>query len=277
MTAVRNRCAKTLKAIESLATLSAECDVEMSIVVVDDGSTDNTAPALREHFPEVIIVSGSGDLYWAGAMRLGYETAVSGLSFDGLLVFNDDIELVPDALRSVVDASYALTLEGQSAHVITGAFLAKSAPVVTYGGFIRLPGWNPLKLRHASPSGALQQVETLNMNFALIRREAINLIGFFPTYFRHNGADLDFGLRLTKAGGTVWLAPRVVGHCDRNSEMGTHVDSEISLRARLRYVFGPKGEPFLQRLKFSYQHGGFWWPLVWISPYVTAIFGRRIM
>ncbi len=45
-------------------------------VVIDDGSTDGTADAIRRKHPEIHIISGDGNLWWTGAIVLGMRFAI---------------------------------------------------------------------------------------------------------------------------------------------------------------------------------------------------------
>ena len=65
--ACHNRRAKTLACLEALASQTAPC--RLRIVLFDDGSTDGTAAAVRRAHPQVDILPGTGDAYWAGGMR----------------------------------------------------------------------------------------------------------------------------------------------------------------------------------------------------------------
>jgi GT2 family glycosyltransferase len=65
------------------------CDVE--ICVVDDNSSDGTYEAISAQFPKTKVLTGSGELFWAGAMRLGWQGYVQNRNPDYLLVYNDDI------------------------------------------------------------------------------------------------------------------------------------------------------------------------------------------
>ena len=67
-----NRRELTLRALRTVVdqTLSAAC--HLHICVVDDGSTDRTAECVRAVFPDVVLLRGTSDLYWASGTRYGY-------------------------------------------------------------------------------------------------------------------------------------------------------------------------------------------------------------
>ena len=100
-----NRREKTLSALNDLYAQELPESVNVEHVLVDDGSTDGTAAAVAERFPDVEIVPGAGKLFWAGGMRYGWEQAVRGKMFDYLLVYNDDVRLETSALQQLLETS----------------------------------------------------------------------------------------------------------------------------------------------------------------------------
>ena len=59
--------------------------IALSVFVTDDGCTDGTANAIREKFPSegIHVIQGDGNLFWAGGMRLAWQTAIdSGTPWD---------------------------------------------------------------------------------------------------------------------------------------------------------------------------------------------------
>jgi GT2 family glycosyltransferase len=72
------------------------------LVIVDDGSTDGSSEHLRRHHPEVVLLRGDGNLWWAGATNLGIAWALEQ-GFDFVLTYNDDQICSPDLLGKLVD------------------------------------------------------------------------------------------------------------------------------------------------------------------------------
>src|SRR5574343_1009849 len=91
-----NRCDQTLLALEALAGAVGKA-AQLIVVLVDDGSTDGTADRVRRNYPDVHVVTGSGNLFWNGGMRLAWQSA---LPFEPsfFLWLNDDTVLRAGAI-----------------------------------------------------------------------------------------------------------------------------------------------------------------------------------
>jgi GT2 family glycosyltransferase len=91
-----NRVDKTLKCLCQLFANDLT-DISLSVYLVDDGSTDGTAKAVSENFPEVNVIQSDGGLFWNKGMHLAFSNAMQK-DYDAFLMFNDDTMLQSDAI-----------------------------------------------------------------------------------------------------------------------------------------------------------------------------------
>ncbi len=92
---VRNRLKTTLRFLQTVDALEIPDGMELDVLVIDDGSTDGTAEAIRREHPRMILDEQDGSLYWSGAIQRGLEIARSG-DYAFVWLLNDDIELEKD-------------------------------------------------------------------------------------------------------------------------------------------------------------------------------------
>ncbi|HEX5856031.1 MAG TPA: glycosyltransferase, partial [Thermoanaerobaculia bacterium] len=85
---VHNRRDTTLRWLRALSRVDRD-GIDFACIVVDDGSTDGTAGAIRSEFPGVEIVPGDGTLWYTAGTNRGFEAALAR-GPDYVLAMNDD-------------------------------------------------------------------------------------------------------------------------------------------------------------------------------------------
>ena len=267
-----NRRELTLLSLASLFAQEGLDEHPLTVFLVDDGSTDGTAETVATHFPQVRLLRGSGSLFWNGGMRKAFETAMRE-DFDAYLWFNDDSQLFPDALHRVVKITEEALLHGKGA-IVTGSMRSKRTGKRSYGGRRRRASGLHVHFDAVEPS--LEEpisCDTVNGNFTLISRSVVQELGNLDPVFTHQLGDFDYGLRATKAGFDVLLAPGFCGECEDNSMERTWRDKNASLQQRWKHLMSPKGAPPREWLHYTRRHFGWRWPIYAASPYIKALFG----
>lgn len=244
-----NRREKSIRSVRQLLAQAIACEVGLTVMVVDNQSTDGTPAALRSLSSNVCVISTPTDMYWSESMQFGFQQ-IDFTSFDAVLAFNDDVDFDDSALTQLI-AKFVQAHKDISGKVVVVASFRSNASdgVVTYGGFKRHSILRPW-LRRVLPGDALVQIDTCNMNSVLISRECIEDFGFPDGPYRHSALDFDYGLKITRMGGAVILAPGVYGVCERNSISGTWRDPRKPLSERWQLMRQPKGRPLLERWWF---------------------------
>ena len=230
-----NRRDTTLACLKALYQQNATFDVYL----VDDGSFDSTTDAVNSHYPKVNVIKGSGDLFWAGGMRLAFAEAMK-YGYDYYLWLNDDTLLKPQALNDLLNVYDSLVNRGYSNSIVVGSTRDADTGEPTYGGAVQSKLWYTKKFEFVEPGQTSQKCDTFLGNCVLIPDLVATKLGNIDKAFVHTMGDLDYGLRAGKLGCSIWTAPGFVGTCSRNSMSGTWADTNLSLYKRLKKAFQPK-------------------------------------
>ena len=96
---------------------------------------------------------------------------------------------------------------------------------------------------HSSCSSlsSLQPCDLANWNCFLIDSYTLEKVGLIDNYYSHGYGDYDYSLMMKRAGIPIFVAPEVIGECDRNSRKGTFQDGKLSRKHRFNLFFSPKG------------------------------------
>ena len=83
---------------------------------------------------------------------------------------------------------------------------------------------------------------------------------------------MDFGLRLSKAGGSVWLTKKSIGWCNRNDSQLSDPKNKCSIKENFKKITNVKGEPVAVRFFYYREHGGPLWIILFLGIYLRLIF-----
>ncbi len=267
--ASHNRKCKTRNCLLSIYNQSFKANKQITIFLVDDGSTDSTSDLISKEFPQVRIILGNGSLFWNRAMCIAFAEALKE-NFDYYIWINDDIIIYPDAFKRM----FACAEATHNQAIIVGSLFDPEQRKVSYGGVKRCSKWHPFKYSLIKPSDSLTEVHTMNGNLVLIPATIAQKVGNLDKQFTHGIGDFDYGLRARQLGYNVILAPQYYGTCSKNSLKDTWADTSLSRKRRWDLVKQPKGLPPKEWRVFSRRHAGRAWPIFYIFPYLRILLGR---
>lgn len=89
----------TAQCIDSLNRITRK---DFSIIVVDNGSHDNSGQQLKEKFPHILFIEAGSNLGFTGGNNLGLAYSIKE-QFQYSLLLNNDTEVAPDFLNLLTD------------------------------------------------------------------------------------------------------------------------------------------------------------------------------
>lgn len=211
---VFNRLHFTKHCIDSLLTQHYK---HYTIIVVNDGSTDNTADYIRSKYKDVILLQGSGNLWWTGATNMGVEKALelSTAAGDFILTLNNDLEVNEHYLESLVAAAQ----KNQPALIGSVSVDINKIEKVHFAGTLwsaTTAKYRPAVSKKLSYSELLKMGETIHTDLlpgrgVLIPINVFREIGLYDfASFPHYMADEDFAVRAKKPGYKLLVATKAV-------------------------------------------------------------------
>jgi GT2 family glycosyltransferase len=175
----------------------------ISIIVSDDGSRDGTEQWIRENYPQVIVLKGTGNLWYSGSMNLGIRYALKELQVDFIMVWENDIYPVDnyfENLQSIIEK-----WDGNS--IICSKLYYRVQPNIIFGiggTFDPRTGFRSL-IGRKEPDGPhyekIMEVDWFLGQGVLIHKNILEKVGLFDEVnFPQYHADVDYGVRAKKAG-----------------------------------------------------------------------------
>jgi GT2 family glycosyltransferase len=207
---------------DSVRSLARQTHPDLSIVVVDNGSTDDSIQVLdrlrREIGRPLVVLRNATNLGFAGGVNTGIRHAMAA-GFEFTALFNNDAVAEPDWLAHLV----AALAERPDAGIATSRLLmADGKTVDSTGDFlsvwgIAFPRDRDQPAEPVRPSG---YVFSASGGASLYRATLFERIGLFDEAFFAYFEDVDIAFRAQLAGLRVFYCSDAVAYHDQGSTSG---------------------------------------------------------
>lgn len=273
---VHNRRSETLRCLRSIGRAERN-GFNLHTIVVDDGSTDGTADAVRTEFPDVEIVTGDGSLWYTAGTNRGLTAALKH-DPDYILGANNDQVFDSQCIANMVDCAErhprsvvgALLLDWETPHKL----FQVSPQFELLGGGFRHWYKQTVWTVPAKP----WRVELIVGNCVLYPAAAVREVGLMDEKKLVQYGDAEYTPRMLRRGWQLLIEPRARVFCKPNDPVSGFRNLTASEKVR-QLLFAPTG-PYSLRRRLYMNLGGARNPFVGLLAvpifFVRLALGRNI-
>ena len=219
------------KTLACLSELMDSVDIRFNILVWDNGSQDATLEAVRQNFPNVLTHCSESNLGVAGGRNASAQMAIHELGATHILFLDNDILVEPGFVGALYEPFEANPQMGQTQAKLR---FMHDRSLINDGGGARIS----FVFWRVKPVGFGEQDKgqydaprpCISCGGAMMVRADVfqQLQGFDPLFGPFGPEDLDFSLRLQKAGYKAMYIPKAVGYHQVSHTFGEGYSEEYA-------------------------------------------------
>ncbi len=249
-----NNWRDTNECLSSLTQLNYD---DWKVIVIDNGSTDNSVSRIRNRFPEVDIMELGENLGYAKGNNAGIRVALER-GADYVWLLNNDTTVEAHALRALVERAESDPKIGAVGSAIYSA--SEPSRLQTWGGG-RVNFWLGRAVKFADRV-AEERLQYLTGASLFLRRQVVESLGLLDEEFFMYWEDADYCFRMRRSG---WHLAVAEGSRVWHKEQGTIGRKSVSIDI----YFNQSAVYFFKRYAF--------FPLVPVSISLAQRFARWLL
>ena len=226
--------------LETLASVAQIDYPNLKLIVVDNGSTDGSQAALREHYPHVLLLENNENLGFGEGNNVGMRYALQQ-GAEWALLLNNDIAAAPELLTHMMNVAAMDAAIG----ILGPKIYYHDQPNTIWFAGARINYWAGLTAHRGIREidrGQYDRVEDTDYITGcamLIRREALERVGMFdPIYFPAYSEDADLCVRARSAGYRLVYVPQArVWHKVSSTSGGGMTPFKTKLKVEHSLIF----------------------------------------
>jgi hypothetical protein len=234
-----------------LRTLEVLTWPNVEVIVVDNGSVDDSVARLREDFPWIHLVESPTNLGFTGGNNLGIEHATG----HWVLLLNNDTEVPPGFLEPLMSAAHHQRNVGALSPKLRFHDAPETLQYAGGGGFDlwtgRGLGWRGHGEVDEGQYDEVQETWSAHGAAFLVRREVLDQVGLLWDDFFIYYEELDWSVRIREAGWRVLFVPGSVVFHKESMTTGRHSPFKTYFMNRNRVLFVKRHGHALHQAAFT--------------------------
>jgi GT2 family glycosyltransferase len=203
-----------------LKALYESCFKDFEIFVIDNNSSDNSIDTVKNKFPQVNLIANTANL----GFSKGNNQAIKISSGKYILVLNPDIIVSPDTLQKMIDfiekdhdiGALGIKLLNENNIEDKSGYFRKYPSITQVILFYTILETISLKIKfirnkywERQNNNKISPIEQIPGACLLLRKEAINDVGFFDEDFCLFFEDVDLCYRISKSHWKIYFNPDI--------------------------------------------------------------------
>lgn len=200
----------------------------IEIIVIDDGSTDNTSTYVKTTWPKVKIVRFARNRGSAPALNKCAKMAKG----EFILATNDDVVFEKNAFKALMECHYAQENVG----IVTGKMIGPGGKFAIPGFRINhFLGYHPYDLASAN---RVREADWAVGACLLIKKHLLKKVGYFDPHFIFCGEEYDLSFQVKRLGFKILYTPKAVFHHSFRRSLKPNFNTLFAhYRGKFRYMF----------------------------------------